>query len=97
GDLCQGQDREPPRTLRYTKEIPGGLTFGLSLHVVPYLEVETDHPVPVTQGDDRDIAGYVVLRLDNLLVGNFDVGAVGQGDIARHLLLDSDLRTANHG
>src|SRR6202041_505059 len=59
--------------------------------------VETDYSVPVSQGYDRNVPGYVVLHLDNLLIGNGDVGAVGEGEIIRHLLLDRDLGSSNHG
>src|SRR6266478_7085414 len=67
-----------------------------SLLPSPYLKVETDHSVLVAQRHDRNVPGYVVLHLDDLLVRNGNVGAVGQGEIARDLLLDCDLRTANH-
>jgi len=65
--------------------------------VAPQLEVETDHSVPVAQGYDGDVAGDIVFGLDDLLVRNFSVGAVSQGDVVRHLLFDGDLRSAHHG
>src|SRR5208282_3855271 len=62
-----------------------------------YFKIEADHSVPVAQSYDGNISGQVVFQLDDLLIGNGDIGAVGQGDIAGHLLLDRDLRPANHG
>ena len=72
-------------------------TCPLSLLPAAYFKVETDHSVLVAQRHDRNVPRHVVLHLDDLLVGNGDVGAVGEGDIARHLLLDGDLRPSNHG
>src|SRR5580658_243559 len=69
----------------------------LSLPAAPQLEDEANYTVLVAQPHDRNRPGYVVLRLNDLLVGNGDVGAVGERDIARHLLLDGNLRPSNHG
>src|ERR1019366_5262494 len=63
----------------------------------PDLKVEADHSVLVAQRHDRNIPRHVVFHLDDLLIGNRDVGAVGEGEVARHLLLDGDLRPSNHG
>src|SRR5271157_3157302 len=68
-----------------------------SLSPAPDLEVETDNSVLVAQRHNGDRSRDVVLELDDLLVRNRDVGAIGQGKIARHLLLDRELRSANHG
>src|SRR5260370_20129511 len=70
--------------------------FRRSLLPAPYLKVETNDSVLVAQRHDGNSPRDVVLHLDDLLAGNGDVGAVGQGEIAGHLLLDGDLRSSNH-
>src|ERR1035438_4357612 len=67
-----------------------------SLPPPSYLEVETHDSILVAQSHDRNRSRDVILQLDDLLARNRDIGAVGERNIARDLLLDGDLRASNH-
>jgi len=60
-------------------------------------DVEADYPVLITHRHDRDIAGQVVLDLDNLLRSLGDVSGVGKGQVVLYLLLYGHRRTRLRG
>jgi hypothetical protein len=53
-------------------------------------DLEADHAVVIAQRENRDIAGQVIFRLNDLLRGLRNVRGIGQGEVVLHLLLDGD-------
>src|SRR3982751_783438 len=80
-----------PTLLGYSHCGASALWLVLSLPLAD-LHIETDDSVLVAQGHNRHVPGDVIFNLDDLLAGNRNVRAVGNGQIAGDLLFDCDLR-----